>query len=71
MGRGWTSEERYFDFCPMCGKRLPQVKMITLKKADRYSSRNLTRVCKNCYLKVLDFLGVNDVSLLPNYYDNL
>lgn len=71
MGRGWTSEERYFAFCPICGEREAMVKMITLKKADRYSSKNLTKVCKNCYLKVLDFLGVNDVSLLPNYYDNL
>lgn len=59
----WRSEERYFDFCPMCNKRFPQREMILLKKADIYRERKLTRVCQNCYLKVLDFIAISDVDL--------
>ena len=60
---GWTSEERYFDICPMCGKKLPQRQMVLLKKADIYNSRKLTRLCKECYIKVLEFIGISDVNL--------
>jgi len=59
----WESEERYFDVCPICGEKLPQVKMITLKKANRWNSRILTRVCKECYTNLLDYLGIRDVKL--------
>lgn len=59
----WRSEERYFDFCPICGNRLPQREMILLKKADIYRERKLTRLCENCFLKVLDFIGISDVDL--------
>ena len=59
----WISEERYFAICPMCGYRMPQRKMILLRKADSYNCKNLTRVCENCYLKLSDFMGVSDVDL--------
>lgn len=61
--KGWSSEERYFAICPMCGEKFPMVKMITLKKADRYNCKNLAKVCDNCYLRVLDYIGINDVKL--------
>lgn len=63
MDRSWKSEDRYFSVCPMCGERQPMVKMVTLKKADRYNVKNLTKVCNNCYLKVLDFIGISDINL--------
>ena len=47
---GWTSEERYFGECPMCGEKLPQRQMILLKKADTWNAKKLTRLCNNCYL---------------------
>ena len=61
--RHWTSEERYFDYCPMCGEKFPMVRMVTIKKAKRYGSKNLTKLCNNCYIKLLDFIGINDVIL--------
>lgn len=45
------------------GERLPQRQMILIKKADTYANKKLTRLCKNCYLKVLDFIGISDVEL--------
>ena len=63
MGRSWRSEERYFDRCPMCGERKPQVYMVQLKKQGRYTAKKLTRLCQNCYLKVLDFIGISDVAV--------
>ena len=37
--------------------------MILLKKADTYASKKLTRLCENCYIKVLEFIGISDVNL--------
>lgn len=59
----WRSEERYFAICPMCGDRLPMISMVALKKCDRYRMKNLTKLCENCYIKVLDFIGISDVDL--------
>jgi len=59
----WKSEERYFDICPMCNGKEAQRKMILLKKANTWGQKKLTRLCYNCYLKVLDFIGISDVNL--------
>lgn len=59
----WRSEDRFFDCCPMCGDILPARRMILLKKSDTYRLKNLTRLCENCYIKVLDFIGIKDVDL--------
>ena len=61
MDRSWKSEDRYFSICPVCGIRLPIIEMITLKKANRYNSKVLTKLCLNCYIKVLEFIGISDV----------
>ncbi len=61
--KSWSSEERYFAECPICNQRLPMIRMITLKKADRYSSKNLTKLCENCYIKMLEYIGITDVEL--------
>ncbi|MDY5647092.1 MAG: hypothetical protein SPF22_08830 [Candidatus Onthovivens sp.] len=45
------------------GERLPQRHMVLLKKADTYASKKLTRLCENCYIKVLEFIGISDVNL--------
>ena len=45
------------------GQKLPQRHMVLLKKADTYTNKKLTRLCKNCYLKVLDFIGISDIEL--------
>ena len=59
----WKSEERYFATCPMCDKEEEQRLMILLKKSNVWGAKNLTRLCYNCYLKVLDFIGISDVNL--------
>ena len=59
--KGWNSEDRYFTNCPMCGKKEAMRKMVLLKKADVWNCRNLTYICQNCYVNVLDFIGINDV----------
>lgn len=59
----WKSEDRYYYICPMCGQKLPQRHMVLLKKADTYTNKKLTRLCKDCYLKVLDFIGISDIEL--------
>ena len=45
------------------GEMLPQRHMVLLKKADTYASKKLTRLCENCYIKVLEFIGISDVNL--------
>nr|DAY80512.1 MAG TPA: hypothetical protein [Caudoviricetes sp.] len=45
------------------GQKLPQRHMVLLKKADTYTNKKLTRLCKDCYLKVLDFIGISDIEL--------
>jgi hypothetical protein len=59
----WESKDRYFDVCPICGEKSPQVEMITLKKANRYNSKILTRICKKCYPGLLECIGISDVDL--------
>lgn len=61
--RSWRSEERYFDTCPMCGERKPQVYMVQLQKKGRYTAKKLTRLCKSCYWKILDYIGISDVEV--------
>ena len=61
--KSWKSEERFFDYCPMCGGIFPASKMVLLKKSDTYRMKNLTRLCEGCYIKLLDYLGVKDVEL--------
>ena len=51
------------NYCPMCGIKLPQRHMVLLKKANTWGEKKLTRLCKNCYYKVLDFVGISDVDL--------
>lgn len=60
---GWVSEERYFDTCPMCGEKLPMREMVLLKKADTWNCKKLTRLCKNDYIKILEYIGISDVEL--------
>jgi hypothetical protein len=45
----------------MCGKKEAMRKMVLFKKANAWNCRNLTYICQNCYVKVLDFIGINDV----------
>lgn len=58
-----SRHERYFKACPKCGVRLPNNKMILLKKANWYGSKNLTRLCKDCYKNLLEYLKIEDVEL--------
>ena len=37
--------------------------MVLLKKADTYASKKLTRLCENCYIKVLEFIEISDENL--------
>ena len=45
------------------GIKLPQRQMITIKKSNSWNSKNLTKLCKDCYIKVLEFIGISDVNL--------
>lgn len=45
------------------GEKQPQRQMILIKKADTYTNKKLTRLCENCYVKLLDFIGISDVNL--------
>lgn len=59
----WRSEDRYYDICPMCRTEITSKTHGIVKKADTYTNKKLTRLCKNCYLKVLDFIGISDIEL--------
>lgn len=59
----WESKDRYFDFCPVCGEKFPMIEMIMIKKSNRYNTKKLTRLCLRDYIKLLDFLGINDTDL--------
>ena len=50
-------------YAQCAGQQLPQRHMVLLKKADIYTNKKLTRLCKDCYLKVLDFIGISDIEL--------
>ena len=59
-----SNHDKYNANCPKCGIRLAKHKMVLLRKGNNGDSKNLTRLCKECYAEFLEIFNVEDVNVI-------
>ena len=56
-----SRHERYLKECGKCGKKYPNIEMVTLMRNFCSEKKSLIKICEGCYNELLNFLGIEDV----------